>query len=187
MTKISIEDANKRWGFVDKLEYLIGFRYTRKNKGLHVPCSIDTIPSGLKGVDVFYVYWHHFPEFIAPDFNGRVKFNLGDIEVPQEWIAEAKKRYQENEEIAKAPRFGRFSDSWAVLPDNMRFFEDENGSVCLDLRKTDVKKINEVYVDGIDKILMRPIQMELPFSFPKKIAHHRGVQMSHSKPKIYEK
>ena len=34
MTKITDEEANKKWGFVDKLEYLIGIQYDKKNHGL---------------------------------------------------------------------------------------------------------------------------------------------------------
>ena len=91
MAKISMEDANKKWGFVDKLEYLIDIQYNKKDHGLYVPGSIDTIPAGLKGVDIVYVHHYHFPEFIAPDFKGKIKYNIGDIEIPQEWILEAQK------------------------------------------------------------------------------------------------
>lgn len=187
MTKMTTEEANKKWGFADKLEYLIGIQYDKKDRGLYVPNSIDTIPAGLKGVDIFYVHSYHFPEFIAPDFNGKVKYNLGDIEMPEEWVEEAKKNYQENEEIAKSPRYDRFMDSWSVLPDNMRFFEDENGQVCLDLTQTEIKKVGDIYIQGVDKIIMPPVpvQMELGLVFPKKMVRHRGRQMVHSKPKIY--
>ena len=186
MTKISIADANKKWGFVNKLEYLMGFHYNKKDHGLSVPNSIDTIPAGLKGVDIVYVHQRHFPEFIAPDFKGRIKCNLGDIEMTQEWIEDAKKNYQENEEIARAPRYNRFMESWSVLPDNMRFFEDEKGQVCLDLTKTDIKHINRVIVDGVDQFITKPVQMELNLDFPKKIASHKGHQMMHQKSRIKE-
>ncbi len=186
MAKISISDANKKWGFADKLEYLIGIQYNKKKRALYVPCSIDTIPSGLKGVDIVYVHHYHFPEFIAPDFKGTVKFNVGNVEIPKEWIFDAQKNYQENEEIAKAPRYDRFMDSWAVLPDNMRFFEDENGQVCLDLTQTSIKKVGEVYIDGVDKIMMPPVQMELGLGFPKKVASHRGGQVTSQDSKNYE-
>ena len=187
MTKMSMDDANKRWGFAEKLDYLIGIQYRKKDHALYVPNSIDTIPAGLKGVDVVYVHHYHFPEFISPDFKGKVKYNTGDIEMPQEWVLDAQKRYQENEEIAKAPRYDRFMDSWSVLPDNMRFFEDENGLVYLDLTQTNVRRVGDVYIQGVDKIIMPPVpvQMELGLVFPKKMVRHRGRQMVHSKPKIY--
>ena len=184
MTKISVENANKKWGFSDKLDYLIGVQYNKKDRGLYVPNSIDTIPAGLKGVDVVYVHHYHFPEFISPDFKGKVKYNIGAIEVPQEWIDDAKKSYQENEELARAPRYDRFMDSWSVLPENMRFFEDDGGQVCLDLTQTSVKKVGEIYIQGVDKILMPAVQMELDLVFPKKLARHKGRQMVHSKPRI---
>lgn len=185
MAKISMADANKKWGFVDKLDYLIGIQYSKKDHGLYVPNSIDTIPAGLKGIDIVYVYWHHFPEFIAPDFKGKVKCNIGDIEMPQEWILDAQKRYQENEEIAKAPRYERFMDSWAVLPDNMRFFEDENGLVCLDLTRTNIKKVGEIYLQGVDKIMMPPTQMEMDLSSHEKIASHNDGRVVSQNSKIY--
>ena len=186
MTKITEDEANKKWGFVDKLEYLIGVQYNKRYHGLYVPCSIDTIPAGLKGVDVVYVHHYHFPEFIAPDFKGRIKYNLGDIEIPQKWIEDAKRNYQENEEIARAPRYDRFMDSWSVLPENMRFFEDDNGQVCLDLTRTNIKKVGEIYLQGVDKIMMPPVQMEFDLAFPRKMARHKGRQMVHSKPRIME-
>ena len=186
MTKISMDDANKKWGFVDKLEYLIGIQYNKKDHGLYVPNSIDTIPAGLKGVDVVYVHCYHFPEFIAPDFRGKIKYNTGSIEMPQEWIENAKKNYQENEEIVRLPRYDRFMDSWSVLPDNMRFFEDDSGQICLDLTRTHIRKVGDIYLQGVDKIIMPPVQMELSLSFPKKMVRHKGRQMVHSKPRIVE-
>ena len=68
-------------------------------------------------------------------------------------------------------------DSWSVLPDNMRFFEDENGQVCLDLTQTNIKKVGEIYLEGVDKIIMPPTKMT---------HHRRRPQMVHSKPRIYE-
>ena len=185
MAKISVDDAKKKWGFVNKLEYLLGFLYNKKDHSLSVPNSIDTIPAGLKGVDIVYVHRYHFPEFIAPDFKGRIKCNLGNIEMPKEWIEDAQKNYQENEKIARALRYNRFMDSWAVLPENMCFFEDEKGRVCLDLTQTDIKYINRVIIDGVDQFITKPVQMELDLIFPKKIASHKGCQMVHHPPKTY--
>ena len=184
MAKISMDEANKKWGFVDKLEYLIGIQYNKKDHGLRVPNSIDTIPAGLKGVDVVYVHYYHFPEFISPDFKGKVKCNIGDIEMAQEWICDAQKKYLENEELVRAARYDRFTESWSVLPENMRFFEDENGLVYLDLTQTNIKKVGEVYLQGVDKIIMPPVRQEL--ELPRNVAFHKGRQMVHSKPKIKE-
>ena len=116
----------------------------------------------------------------------KIKFNIGDIEMPQEWILDAQKKYQENEELAKAPRYDRFMDSWSVLPENMRFFEDDNGQVCLDLTRTHIRKVGDIYLQGVDKIIMPPVQMELGLNFPKKLLRHKGRQMVHSKPRIVE-
>ena len=58
-------------------------------------------------------------------------------------------------------------------------FEDDNGLVYLDLTKTDIKKVGDVYIQGIDKIVMRP-------SSPKKIARHLGGNNQNPKTKIYE-
>ena len=184
MPKMSMDEANKKWGFVDKLEYLIGIQYSKKDHGLRVPNSIDTIPAGLKGVDIVYVYHYHFPEFIAPDFKGKVKYNIGDIEMPQEWIKEAQKKYQENEELARSPRYDRFTDGWSVLPENMRFFEDENGQVCLDLTRTTIRRVGDIYLQGVDKIMMPSVHQELDSA--RKMALHKGRQMVHSKPRIKE-
>ena len=32
----------------------------------------------------------------------------------------------------------------------------------------------------------KPVQQELPLIFPKKVIHHRGRQMVHQKPRVYE-
>ena len=176
MAKISDVEASKKWGVVEKLEYLIGVRYDKKNHGLYVPNSIDTIPVGLKGVDIVYVYYYHFPEFISPDFKGRIKYNISDIEMPQEWVENAKKNYQENEKLARSARYDRFTDSWSVLPENMRFFEDDSGLICLDLTKTNIKQVNDIYIQGVDKIMM-PSQ---------QISSHLSHQCKYQKLKIKE-
>ena len=121
--KINEFYANKEWGIEDRLEYLIAGYYDKRDAGLYVPKSIDTIPAGLKGVKIFYVYQYAFPKFIAPDFNGIIKYNIDNTKMPKEWVKIAKDNYLENEKLARSARFNRLTDTWTVLPENMPFFE----------------------------------------------------------------
>ena len=175
--------ANEVWGFADKLEYLVGIKYNKEKRCLFVPPWIDTIPSGLKGVDIFCVEDPvHFPSFISPDYRGKIDSSY--YEMPKDLLLNAKKRYQINQKISKSVRFNRYfgHSAWSVLPDNIRFYQDKNGKVCLDLTQTDIKEICP-YTQGIDKFIMPEREIELNFS--RRVARH-GFPLITSKPRIKE-
>ncbi len=141
---------------------------------------VDMIPAGLKGIDS--VCFSNFPRFIAPDYTGEVYVDRGKdgfYRLPD--LKSYKDRYIRCQKFVEMPRY--FNGGLCTLPNNMHFFKGENG-YCLDLRKTSIKYASTIL--GISRIIFEhPLEFFRP-DFSKKIAHHKGHQMTNQKNRIKE-
>lgn len=143
--------------------------------------DLDMIPAGLRGVKTIQIrhrFKNDFPRFIAPDFKGEIIYkNSNEVweKMPDDLVFEAKKNYARYRKQVEAPRYPmRGLYNLCVLPTKMHFFRKGiNG--CLDLSQTTITE--KPFILGAFHVIM-PSQ---------KITHHRGRQMVHSKPKIYER
>ena len=152
--------------------------------------KIDMVPAGLKGI--YFIFMAKKPRYVATDFKGVVMYeDSGHIkDMDNLDIQEAKARYSVYREMVEKPRYIKEEDgslSLCSLPTDMRIFHKPFVGYCLDLRQTSVKEKQNL--GGFKEIILypkRPVQMEFDLTFPKKLAHHKGRQMVHQKPRIKE-
>lgn len=140
---------------------------------------VDMIPAGLQGIDS--VYFYDIPKFIAPDYTGEVHVDKFDHIYRLRNLKSYKDRYIRCQKFVEMPRY--LNGELCTLPKNMRFFKGEDG-YCLDLRKTSIRYV--FAISGITRIIHENAPEFFRPDFPKKIAHHRGRQTVHSKPRIKE-
>ena len=149
---------------------------------------VDMVPAGLKGVEV--VVFNNKPLYIAPDYEGLVMVPggmAGVTDMQEEDIEAAKERYKANQEMVEKPRYVEEEDgslSLCSLPKNMHLILKNYSGSYLDLTETDV--IEKQNLEGFKDIILYPKRKQLTMKSPQKIAHHKGCQMVHQKPKIKE-
>ena len=181
-------------------QYLSKFRYGEKFE--HLPekmelnarghlcltnTKIDMIPAGLKGV--CFVFMAKKPRYIAPDFKGSVLYeNSNRIEDMDNLdVQAAKARYSAYRDKVEKPRYVEEKDgslSLCSLPTNMHIFYKQCEGYCLDLTRTSIREKQKL--GGFKEVLLdpkEPVQMELGLTFSKKLSHHKGRQMVHSRPR----
>lgn len=165
------------WSKKNKITELpFGIEYLRDTKELNLTSTaIDMIPKGLKGVNA--VRMSKEPEYIAPDFFGDVYVSRGSgtyEKLPPINVCKAKFGYRQDPDFVESFRYvGDSALEVAVLPTNMHFYEKDE-KVYLDLSKTAISEPQKVL--GVDEIIMPR----------KRLLRHKGCQMVHSRPRIYE-
>jgi len=192
MSEIS-SNINKKFDFLPDQMELDAHGRLRLDK-----TEIDMVPAGLKGI--VCIILGKKPIYVAPDFEGIVlycnpcyhpqgKFTI-DL-MGRNDIKAAQNRYIAYREMVEQPRYIHGEDgslTLCSLPTNMRIFAKSFLSdYCLDLTQTTITKKQNLI--GFKEIILYPkknVQQEFPFVLAQKITHHKGVQMTHQKPRIKE-
>ena len=177
-----------KFKFVDKFDHLP--EQMELNARGHLCLThtkIDMVPAGLKGI--CFVFMDKKPRYIAPDFSGWVLYdNFKDMDKLE--VQAAKARYTAYRDMVEKPRYVEEEDgslSLCSLPTNMHIFYKQFEGYCLDLTRTSIREKQNL--GGFKEVILypkQPVQMEFDLTFSKKLAHHKGHQMMHQKPRIKE-
>ena len=148
--------------------------------------KVDMIPEGLKGINS--VYFDTKPDYIAPDYNGKIYFYDCNsfTEMSPEEVAIAKSQFVENRFFVEKARYLVDKDGLSYLcslPQNMTFIEKKY-TYYLNLTRTDVIENPGIY--GVISILYPKYKSLYELKVPEKNSHHNSAKIPYQNPRIKE-